>query len=119
MWLKIRGNYRLFGFSRIDRLRKWLITMFTKRYNLDLEGIGWQVSIKIFHKRSVYREKKLEISNFNQGDSESLLDAWERFKLLLWRCSNHNISIIEQIWHFTRGLKAQVRMLLDALYGGT
>lgn len=34
---------------------------------------------------SKYWEKRHELTNFMQGDGESLYDAWERFKLLLKR----------------------------------
>lgn len=37
-------------------------------------------------------ERKVEISNSDQGDSKSLSDAWERIKLLLQGCPNHNMS---------------------------
>ncbi|MCI33235.1 hypothetical protein A2U01_0054452, partial [Trifolium medium] len=49
-----------------------------------------------------------------QGDAESLYDAWERFKLCLKRCPNHGIDELAQMQHFTQGLRAQTRMLLDA-----
>lgn len=31
----------------------------------------------------------------------------------------HNMSSVEQMQHFTRGLKSQERMILDASYGDT
>lgn len=62
-------------------------------------------------------ERKAEISNFDQEEFESLSDAWEGFKLLLHKCENHNMSVMEQMTHFICGLKTQTRMLLDATIG--
>lgn len=41
------------------------------------------------------------------------------FKLLLRRCSNYNMSSLEHMTYFIRGLKAQARVLLDFSVGGT
>jgi len=54
---------------------------------------------------SKYWEKKQEISNFKQGESESLYDAWERFNLLLKRCPNHEYTEKKQeISNFNHGI---------------
>ncbi|MCH84281.1 hypothetical protein A2U01_0005112 [Trifolium medium] len=66
-----------------------------------------------------FLEKKAEITNFEQGDSESLYDAWERFKLLLKKCPDHGVDNLAQMQYFTQGLRAQTRMLLDVSAGGS
>jgi hypothetical protein len=66
-----------------------------------------------------FLERRAEIVNFEQGDAESLYDAWERFKLCLKRCPKHGIDSHAQMQHFTQGLRAQTRMLLDASAGGS
>lgn len=63
-------------------------------------------------------ERKAGISNFDQGESDSLFEAWGRFKLLLYRCPNHKMSTMNK-WHIYRGFKAPTRMLLDASWDGT
>jgi hypothetical protein len=68
---------------------------------------------------SKYWEKKQEISNFRQGESESLYDAWERFNLLLKRCPNHEFSDKQYLQIFTEGLTHNTRMFLDASAGGS
>ena len=68
---------------------------------------------------SKYWEKKHETSNFKQGDSESLYDAWERFKLLLKSCPIHYFTEKVQMQIFTEGLRPNQRMLLDASIGGS
>ncbi|GAU46855.1 hypothetical protein TSUD_385320 [Trifolium subterraneum] len=57
--------------------------------------------------------------NFEQGDSETLYDAWERFKLCLKKCPDHGIDELQQMQYFTQGLRPQTRMLLDASTGGS
>lgn len=55
-------------------------------------------------------ERRVEISSFEQGESETLYDVWGRFRLLLRKCPNPNMDNMEQMQHFTRGLKVQTRM---------
>jgi hypothetical protein len=68
---------------------------------------------------SKYWEKKQEISNFRQGQSESLYDAWELFNLLLKRCPNHEFTEKQYLQIFTEGLTHNNRMFLDASTGGS
>ncbi|XP_050915571.1 uncharacterized protein LOC127130642 [Lathyrus oleraceus] len=72
-----------------------------------------------FFTNTKFVERKAEISNFEQGDIESLYDMWEIFKLLLKRYMNQNMSSMKRMQHFTRVLKAQARIILDASVGGT
>lgn len=57
--------------------------------------------------------------NFEQQETEELHEAWERFKLSLWRYLNHNMSNMEQMQKFVKGLQSQARMLLDVSAWGT
>lgn len=77
-----------------------------------MDWVGRQILRDIFHKYLVCW-KKIEILNFEQGDSQSLYDSWERFKLLLKRCPNYNMNKMEQMQHFIRGLKFQIWIILD------
>jgi hypothetical protein len=61
----------------------------------------------------------MEISNFKQGENESLYDAWERFKLLLKRCPNHEFTEKQYLQIFTEGVTPNTRMFLDASAGGS
>ncbi|MCH92537.1 putative athila retroelement ORF1 protein, partial [Trifolium medium] len=51
--------------------------------------------------------RRSEINNFEQGDSETLCDAWERFKLLLKKCPKHGFDGLSQMQMFTQGLRPQ------------
>ncbi|GAU38529.1 hypothetical protein TSUD_148110 [Trifolium subterraneum] len=66
-----------------------------------------------------FLERRSEIMNFEQGDSETLYDAWECFKLCLKKCTDHGIEELQQMQYFTQGLRTQTRMLLDASAGGS
>lgn len=72
-----------------------------------------------YYSNAQFVERKLTISNVAQEESESSSDAWELFKLLLLKCSDHNMNSIEHMTHLIDGLRTQLRMLLDAPTRGT
>lgn len=108
---------RLFIFF-IDRSHKVLVVVYPKLHYLDLERARRQVSRYILFQCSVY-ENKIRNYQFCQEEAKSLSDAWERFKLLLQKCLNYNMSYVEKMIHFIDGLRTQTRMFLDASAGGT
>jgi len=61
----------------------------------------------------------MEISNFKQGESESLYDVWERFTLMLKRCPNHEVTEKQYLQIFTEGLTHNIRMFLDVSAGSS
>lgn len=67
-----------------------------------------------FFTTTQFTERRAEIVNFEQHETESLYDAWERFKLLLRRCPNLNKNNMEHMKNFIKGLKSQTHMLLYA-----
>lgn len=72
-----------------------------------------------YYTNSQFIERTTKVSSFEQCGWESLYDARERFKLLQRKCLVHNMDNIEQIQHFTRGLRGQNWFLIDASTGGT
>ncbi|CAJ2663170.1 unnamed protein product [Trifolium pratense] len=108
---------RLFKFSLTGKARDWLDTLPNGTINTWNE-LRVKFSERFF---PIYKflEKKAEITNFEQGDFESLYDAWERFKLLLKKCPDHGVDNLAQMQYFTQGLRAQTRMLLDVSAGGS
>ncbi|KAK2358323.1 hypothetical protein QL285_095517 [Trifolium repens] len=108
---------RLFKFSLTGRAKDWLDTLPSGTINT------WQELERKFLERYFpihkFLERRADIINFEQGDAESLYDAWERFKLCLKKCPKHDIDTHAQMQHFTQGLRAQTRMLLDASAGGS
>ena len=72
---------RLFPFTLTGKARDWLLII------LGVTIRTWdELELKFLEKyfpMSKYWDKKMEIQNFKQGESESLYDAWERFTLML------------------------------------
>jgi len=68
---------------------------------------------------SHYIKAKSDISTFRQGSDEAFCDSWERFKVMLRRCPNHGFEDIAQLSIFHNGLRADTKMILDVVAGGT
>nr|GFA26403.1 hypothetical protein [Tanacetum cinerariifolium] len=62
---------------------------------------------------------KNEITNFCQRLDESLFEAWERYKLSIDRCPNHNMLPVTQIDTFYNGLTLRHRDTINATAGET
>nr|GFB06223.1 hypothetical protein [Tanacetum cinerariifolium] len=60
-----------------------------------------------------------EITNLRQRLDESLFEAWERYKLSIDRCPNHNMLPVTQIDTFYNGLTLRHRDTRNAATGGT
>nr|GEW25295.1 reverse transcriptase domain-containing protein [Tanacetum cinerariifolium] len=60
-----------------------------------------------------------EITNFHQHPDKSLYEAWERYKLSIDRCPNHNMLPVTQIDTFYNGLTLRHRDTINAAAGGT
>ena len=106
-----------FPFTLTGRARDWLLSLPNETIQT------WEeLELKFLEKyfpMSKYWDKKMEISNFKQGESESLYDAWERFTLMLKRCLNHELTEKQYLQIFTEGLTHNIRMFLDASAGGS
>ncbi|GJU64902.1 reverse transcriptase domain-containing protein [Tanacetum coccineum] len=59
------------------------------------------------------------ITKFEQKPHESLFEAWERYKLSIDRCPNHNMLLVTQIDTFYNGLTLSHRDTINAAAGGT
>nr|GEY49325.1 hypothetical protein [Tanacetum cinerariifolium] len=68
---------------------------------------------------SMVTKLRNEITNFRQRPDESLFEAWERYKLSIDRCPNHNMLPITQIDTFYNGLTLRHRDTINAVAGGT
>nr|GEY16548.1 reverse transcriptase domain-containing protein [Tanacetum cinerariifolium] len=78
---------------------------------------------KMFHGKyfppSIVTKLRNEITNFRQRPDESLFEAWERYKLSIDRCPNHNMFPITQIDTFYNGLTLRHCDTINAATGGT
>nr|GEV16528.1 reverse transcriptase domain-containing protein [Tanacetum cinerariifolium] len=68
---------------------------------------------------SMVTKLRNEITNFCQRPNESLFEAWNRYKLLIYRCPNHNMLPVTQIDTFYNGLTLRHRDTINAAAGGT
>ncbi|GJR30332.1 reverse transcriptase domain-containing protein [Tanacetum coccineum] len=68
---------------------------------------------------SMVTKLRNEITNFRQRPDESLFEAWERYKLSIDRCPNHNMLPITQIDTFCNGLTLRHCDTINAAAGGT
>nr|GEU81492.1 reverse transcriptase domain-containing protein [Tanacetum cinerariifolium] len=60
-----------------------------------------------------------EIMKFEQKPHESLFEAWERYKLSIDRCPNHNMLLVTQIDTFYNGLTLSHRDTINVAAGET
>nr|GEW53222.1 reverse transcriptase domain-containing protein [Tanacetum cinerariifolium] len=68
---------------------------------------------------SMITKLRNEITNFHQRPDESLFEAWERYKLSIDRCHNHNMFPVTQIDTLYNGLTLRHRDTINAAAGGT
>nr|GEV84335.1 reverse transcriptase domain-containing protein [Tanacetum cinerariifolium] len=68
---------------------------------------------------SMVTKLRNEITNLCQRPDESLFAAWERYKLSIDRCPNHNMLPITQIDNFYNGLTLRHHDTINAAAGGT
>nr|GEW51735.1 reverse transcriptase domain-containing protein [Tanacetum cinerariifolium] len=63
---------------------------------------------------SMVKKLRNKITNFCQRPNESLFKAWERYKLSIDRCPNHNMLPVTQIDTFYNGLTLRHRDTINA-----
>nr|GEX77132.1 reverse transcriptase domain-containing protein [Tanacetum cinerariifolium] len=68
---------------------------------------------------SMVTKLRNEITNFRQCPDESLFEAWERYKLSIDQCPNHNMLLVTQIDTFYNGLNLRHRDTINVAAGGT
>ncbi|GKD66495.1 reverse transcriptase domain-containing protein, partial [Tanacetum coccineum] len=68
---------------------------------------------------SMVTKLRNEITKFEQKPHELLFEAWERYKLSIDRCPNHNKLLVTQIDTFYNGLTLSHRDTINVAAGGT
>ncbi|GKD31677.1 reverse transcriptase domain-containing protein [Tanacetum coccineum] len=68
---------------------------------------------------SMVTKLRNKITKFEQKLHESLFEAWERYKLSIDRCPNHNMLLVIQIDTFYNGLTLSHRDTINAAAEGT
>nr|GEV12261.1 reverse transcriptase domain-containing protein [Tanacetum cinerariifolium] len=92
-----------------DRLPRNSITTFEPMAKMFLEK---------YFPPSMVTKLRNEITDFRQCPDESLFEAWERYKLSIDRCPNHNMLPVTQIDTFYNGLILRHHDTINAA-GGT
>ncbi|GJX01905.1 reverse transcriptase domain-containing protein [Tanacetum coccineum] len=93
-----------------DRLPRNSITTFDQMAKIFLRK---------YFPPSMVTKLRNDITNFRQEPDESLFEAWERYKLSIDRCPNHNMLPVTQIDTFYNGLTLRHRDTINAAAGGT
>jgi hypothetical protein len=108
---------RLFAYSLAGPAKDWLrcLPRGTIATWKDLED----KFLERFFTHSLFQKRRSDILSFKQHETESLCEAYERFKLLMRKCPNHSISAMEQMQIFVAGMKMHHKMILDASAGGS
>nr|GEZ37667.1 DNA-directed DNA polymerase [Tanacetum cinerariifolium] len=96
--------------ARFDRFPRNSITTF--------EQVAKMFLVKYFPP-SIVTKLRNEITNFHQRPDDSLFKAWERYKLSIDRCPNHNMLPVTQIDTFYNGLTLRHRDTINATAAGT
>lgn len=108
---------KLFPHSLIGKAKGWYLDQPTSLMK------DWPALEKMFQERFFPEDRHLEaktsITTFSQGQSESLCDAWERYKSLLRSCPKHGYDSQMQIYLFRQGLQDMSKTMLDASAGGS
>nr|GEZ52076.1 reverse transcriptase domain-containing protein [Tanacetum cinerariifolium] len=88
-----------------DRLLRNSINTFEQMAKMFLEK---------YFPPSMVTKLRNEITNFRQRPDESLFEAWERYKLSIDRCPNHNMLPVTHIDTFYNGLTLRHRDTINA-----
>nr|GEX17125.1 reverse transcriptase domain-containing protein [Tanacetum cinerariifolium] len=93
-----------------DHLPRNSITKFEQMAKMFLEK---------YFPPSMVTKLRNQITKFHQRPDESLFEAWERYKLSIDRCPNHNMLPVTQLDTFYNGLTLRHRDTINATAGGT
>src|SRR5262249_52228100 len=107
---------RLFPFSLRDRAKGWLNTL-SSRSITTWDGLAEKFLTKYFLPSKTAKLRN-DISTYNHWESESLYEAWERYKELLRRCPHHGLPTWLQVQTFYNGLIHGHKAMIDAAAGG-
>src|ERR1044072_6331824 len=109
-------RHSAFSFSLRDAAEEWLGSQ--PQGSIDT----WEDLVEMFTTKfmpkALLRKKLNEITAFAQSESENLHEAWERFKKMLRKCPQHNLTLVEQVTKFYDGFLYSVKSSLDAASNG-
>lgn len=107
----------LFPFSLRDRAWAWL-QFLPSNYVTNWEQLKSVFFAKYFPP-SKTAALRAQINGFRQKDTESLYNAWERYKDMMQMCPHHGLENWLIIHTFYNGLLYNTRLSIDVAAGGT
>ncbi|XP_037405533.1 uncharacterized protein LOC119268123 [Triticum dicoccoides] len=105
----------LFTFYLRYDARAWYRSLPSRSYSWNEISQGFLDKYFPLQKQSAIRD---EIFNFVQREGDSLYDAWERYKALFRRCTNHGLERWLELHIFYDGLTLDTRAYVDMAVGG-
>ncbi|XP_022897634.1 uncharacterized protein LOC111411325 [Olea europaea var. sylvestris] len=103
--------------SFYDKAREWIDTLPARSITSWVESVQ-KFTTKFFPPARVAKLKH-DITTFQQLDSETFHEAWERFKDMLRKCPNNGITLPQQVQYFYAGLTPSHRSNVDSLSNGS
>nr|GEX97784.1 reverse transcriptase domain-containing protein [Tanacetum cinerariifolium] len=116
---QVQNSYQFHGLSGDDAnkyLDKFLhVTQSIKVNEVTMtpSSVSFSSLLDTSCHRLVWSYLRNKITNFHQRPGESLFEAWERYKLLIDRCPNHNMLPVTQIDTFYNGLTLRHRDIIN------
>uniref|UniRef100_A0A2N9GFA5 Retrotransposon gag domain-containing protein n=1 Tax=Fagus sylvatica TaxID=28930 RepID=A0A2N9GFA5_FAGSY len=110
------AKLRFFPFSLKDKAKGWLYTL--KPRSIGSWGEMTQEFYKKFFPPHKVQQVKRKISNFAQGNDETLFMAWERFKDTYNFCPTHGYDTWRLVSYFYEGLQPRDRQFVQVACGG-
>uniref|UniRef100_A0A2N9EKL3 Retrotransposon gag domain-containing protein n=1 Tax=Fagus sylvatica TaxID=28930 RepID=A0A2N9EKL3_FAGSY len=110
------AKLRFFPFSLKDKAKGWLYTL--KPRSIGSWGEMTQEFYKKFFPPHKVQQVKRKISNFAQGNNETLFMAWERFKDTYNFCPTHGYDTWRLVSYFYEGLQPRDRQFVQVACGG-
>src|SRR5262249_5891843 len=107
---------RLFPFSLRDRAKAWLNTLLSRSIT-TWDGLAEKFLFKYFPPSKTAKLRN-DIFTYTQIETETLYEAWERYKDLLRRCPHHGLPVWLQVQTFYNGLTNRNKAMIDAAVGG-
>nr|GEX18865.1 reverse transcriptase domain-containing protein [Tanacetum cinerariifolium] len=114
---QVQNSYQFHGLSGDDdkHLDKFLhVTQSIKVNGSPMTPFMAKMFLGKYFPPSMVTKLRNEITNFRQRPDESLFEAWERYKLSIDRCPNHNRLPVTQIDAFYNGLTLRHRDTINA-----
>ncbi|KAK4837113.1 hypothetical protein QYF36_002908 [Acer negundo] len=108
---------RVFPFSLKDRAKTWYDNLAPRSF--AYWDVFAQAFISKYFPPEIVAQLMNEIHEFFQFETESLYEAWERYKVMLRKCLCHGMSKRSIVEKFYQGMNLSTRQFVDASVGGS